>query len=234
MVRGRRSSFRVLLAVTAVAASGCAVKFAQRSPWDIQQIQQLSEQLEQFRTLAQMKSDEADRFRQAKAELDKRLSSEISDDNVTVGYDERGLVVRMLDQVLFDSGKAKLRQDASVVLDTVARVLNEQAAGQPIAVEGHTDNEPIKRSGWKDNWELSLARARAVLTRLVHDRGIDPSRVAAVGYGEYRPIASNETPQGRRLNRRVEIVVLPKAAPRAAPVTSREDAMRESGTTFTK
>ena len=213
---------KVGVVVVALMASGCAVKFAQRSPWDIQQIQQLSEQLEQFRTLAQMKSDEADRFRQAKAELDQRLSSEISDHNVSVGYDERGLVVRVLDQVLFDSGKAKLRQEAYPVLDKVARVLNQQAVGQPISVEGHTDNEPIKRSGWKDNWELSMARARAVLTYLVHERGIGPARVAAVGYGEYRSIASNDTADGRRMNRRVEVVVLPRGTTVRAPADAQE------------
>ena len=207
---------RTLLSVgLAVLMSGCAIKFSKRSPWDIQQLQTLSEQLEQFRTLAQLNADEANRLREAKAQLDRRLSSEISDKDISVGYDERGLVVRMLDQVLFDSGKATLRPEAHAVLDKVARVLNQEAGDQPIGIEGHTDNQPIKRSGWKDNWELSLARARAVLTYLVKERELAPTRVSAVGYGEYRPLASNHTPEGRRMNRRVEIVVLPKAAPKA-------------------
>lgn len=196
---------------------GCAVKFSQRSPWDIQQIQALSEQLEQFRTLAQLKSEEAQSLRQTKRALDGLESSDIS-----VGYDERGVVVRVLDTVLFDSGKAKLRKEAYAVLDQVANVLNDQAMSQPIAIEGHTDNEPIRHSGWKDNWELSLARARSVLTHLVQARGVAPTRVSAAGYGEYRPIASNDTAEGRRANRRVEIVVLPRGTTVRAPADAQE------------
>ena len=80
---------------------------------------------------------------------------------------------------------------------------------QPIGIEGHTDNQPIAKSGWKDNWELSLARARSVLTTLVA-HGVAPNRIAATGYGEYRPISSNDTAKGRAKNRRVEIVVWPQ------------------------
>ena len=220
----------ILTGVLGVAlASGCAVKFSQRSPWDIQQIQALSEQLEQFRTLAQLKSDEANSLKQTKSALDGLESSGIS-----VGYDERGVVVRVLDTVLFDSGKAKLRKEAYAVLDQVAEVLNNQAMNQPIAVEGHTDNEPIKRSGWKDNWELSLARGRSVLTYLVQaPRNVAPARVSAVGYGEYRPIASNDTADGRRMNRRVEIVVLPRGTTVRGPADA-EEASRSSNTVYRK
>ena len=201
--------------------SGCAVKFAQRSPWDIQQIQALSEQLEQFRTLAQLKAEEAESLRHAKAQLEQRLPSS----DISVGFDERGLIVRVLDTVLFDSGKAKLRKEAYAVLEQVAQVLNTDVVEQPIAVEGHTDNEPIKHSKWKDNQELSLARARSVLTCLVQERHVAPARVSTVGHGESRPIASNETPEGRRANRRVEIVVLPKGGTASqGPADSRDAA----------
>jgi chemotaxis protein MotB len=192
-------------------SSGCAVRFSQRSPWDIQQLQTLGTQVEQFKTLAQLKAEEVERLRQGKALLDAGLSSEISADEVTVGFDERGLVVRVLDRVLFDSGKAQLRPEAGQVLGKVAHILTDELVTQPISVEGHTDNIPIARSSWKDNWELSLARARAVLTTLVNDYGVQPNRVVAAGYGEYRPITTNETDDGRQQNRRVEIVVSPSA-----------------------
>ena len=211
MRRGNRQALgTVFLGVVAVAASGCAVKFSSRSPWDIQQLEALSNQLEQVRSLAQLKADEADQLRAAKAALEQRLSSQIASNDVSIGFDERGLVVRVLDQILFHSGKAALRHEATPVLDQVANVLNQELAGQAVGIEGHTDNEPIKRSGWKDNWELSLARARSVLTYLVSQSGVEPSRVSATGFGEYRPLASNATAEGRRTNRRVEIVVLPK------------------------
>ncbi len=220
----------LLMAATAVVMGGCAVRFSQRSPWDIQQLQALSDQLEQVRTLAQLNAEEADHLRQAKALLEKRLSSEIADQNIAVGFDDRGLVVRVMDLVLFDSGKAQLRNEAHPVLEKVSRILKEQVRAQPVSIEGHTDNEPIRHSGWKDNWELSLARARAVLTYLVKEQGLEPSRVSAAGFGEYHPVASNNTPEGRRQNRRVEIVVLPQRTAQA-PSGSEGAGSSESGTT---
>jgi len=190
-----------------LAGTGCALTFAKRSPWDIQQLAELSDQLEQFKTLARLKSDEADELRRAKDLLESRLGSS----DVSVGYDERGLVTRMLDRVLFDSGKAQLRRSAQPVLDKVAQVLQE-VPDQPIGVEGHTDNVPIKYSGWADNRALASARANAVVSYLVDKHGIAPSRLTAIGYGEARPIASNDTPEGRQQNRRVEIIILPKAS----------------------
>jgi chemotaxis protein MotB len=182
------------------------VHFAQRSPWDIEQLAQLSDQLEQFKTLARLKAEETDQLRTAKALLDERLDSS----QVSVGYDERGVVARMVDQVLFASGKAELRQRATAVLDQVAHVL-QQVPDQPVGIEGHTDNEPIKRSGWADNTALAVARANAVADYLAQQHGIERSRMTASGYGEARPIASNDTAAGRRKNRRVEIVILPQS-----------------------
>ena len=195
-----------VLGVGLMASAGCAVTFAKRSPWDIQQLAELSDQLEQFKTLARLKAEEADQLRKAKELLEQRLSSS----EASVGYDERGLVTRMLDQVLFDSGKAELRRSAYPMLDKVAKVLQE-VADQPVGVEGHTDNQPIKRSGWESNKALSIARANAVMDYLVQ-RGIDRSRLTAIGYGEEHPIASNETAAGRQENRRVEIIILPQSS----------------------
>jgi chemotaxis protein MotB len=192
--------------VMAVSTSGCALTFAKRSPWDIQQLAELSDQLEQFKTLARLKAEEADQLRRAKELLEQRLDAS----EVSIGYDERGLVARMLDAVLFDSGKAQLRKGAFAILDDVANVLQE-VAHQPVGVEGHTDNEPIRYSGWSSNKALSVARAEAVADYLVK-RGVDRGRLTTIGYGEERPIASNETKEGRQRNRRVEIILLPQSA----------------------
>ena len=194
-----------LLAST--ASTGCAVTLAKRSPWDIQQLAELSDQLEQFKTLARLKAEEADQLRQAKAFLEQRVGSS----DVSVGYDERGLVTRMLDRVLFDSGKAQLHRSAYPVLDKVAKVLQE-FPDQPVGVEGHTDNVPIKYSGWVDNKALSVARANAVVEYLVEKHELTPSRLTAIGYGEEHPIAGNETSAGRQQNRRVEIIILPQSS----------------------
>ena len=201
-----RRSLVGLAGLVLAVSTGCAINFAKRSPWDIQQLAELSDQLEQFKTLAQLKADEANQLRHAKELLEQRLGSS----EASVGYDERGLVTRMLDSVLFDSGKADLRSGAHRVLDKVVKVLQE-LPDQPIGVEGHTDNVPIKHSGWADNKALSVARANAVVQYL-QQQGVTAGRLTAIGYGEERPIASNGTAAGRQKNRRVEIVILPQSS----------------------
>lgn len=189
-----------------VVSSGCTLMVSKRSPWDIQRLEELSDELERFKTLAHLQQEEADRFRQAKAQLQDQVSSS----NVSVGYDERGLVTRLMDRVLFDSGKAQLRFPAYAVLDRVAGVLKNEVPDQPVAIEGHTDNESIKHSGWASNHELSVARANAVADYLVN-QGVTRNHLIVVGYGEDRPISVNDTVEGRQKNRRVEIVVMPKS-----------------------
>lgn len=196
-----------VVGVGLVAASGCAINFAKRSPWDIQQLAELSDQLEQFKTLARLKAEEADELRRAKALLEQRLTGS----EASIGYDERGLVTRLLDQVLFDSGKADLRRSAYPVLDKVAQVL-AQVPDQPVGIEGHTDSAPIKHSGWAGNDALSLARANAVRDYLAQKHGLDPNRLTAIGYGEAHPVAANDSAAGRQQNRRVELIILPQSS----------------------
>lgn len=202
-----RKMLGLLVGFALIGGAGCAVTFAKRSPWDVQQLAELSDQLDQFKTLARLKAEEADELRRAKDLLERRLSSS----EVSVGYDQRGVVARMLDQVLFDSGKAQLRRSAYGVLDRVAQVLQE-VSGQPIGVEGHSDNEAIKYSGWADNQALSHARAQAVATYLIDKHGIPASRLTVIGYGETWPIMPNDTAQGRSKNRRVEVIILPQSS----------------------
>lgn len=110
------------------------------------------------------------------------------------------------DRVLFNVGEAGIKEDAAPALSAIAAVI----AGIPndIAIEGHTDNVPISNSRYSSNWELSTARAASVLEFLVRDRGLSPSRFSVSGYAEFRPVAPNETPEGRARNRRVDIVIL--------------------------
>jgi len=176
--------------------AGCTIIFQKGRRSDVEKIQELSGQL--------------DELMQAKRLLEDRLKKEIADKQVRLEMAERGLVITFVADILFDSGKDKIKPGAYNVLDKVARVLSENIPEYNIGIEGHTDNQPIKYSGWKSNWELSTARALSVLHYLVDQKGLTPERVQAIGYGEYRPVASNDTVEGRKLNRRVEIVVLPK------------------------
>ena len=176
--------------------SGCTIIFQSGRRSDAEKIEKLSQQL--------------DELAQAKKLLEERLSREIGDKQVKLQMMEKGLVITFVADVLFDSGKAKVRAEAYPILDKVARVLQENVPDLNVGIEGHTDNVPIKHSGWKSNWELSTARALSVLHYLVDDKNILPERISAIGYGEYRPVASNDTAEGRAANRRVEVVILPR------------------------
>lgn len=190
-------SITLLLVVTiGISLSGCTLIFQKGRRSDVEKISQLKSKL----------SD----LERAKAELEARLQSEIDDNEVQVDMLEKGLVITFVSEVLFASGKAELRMDSLSKLEKVASVLKTTVSDLDVGIEGHTDNVPIKYSGWKSNWELSTARALSVLHHLEDKEGIDPTRLSATGYGEFHPVASNATKEGKQKNRRVEIVILPK------------------------
>ncbi|MBI4335413.1 MAG: OmpA family protein [Candidatus Omnitrophica bacterium] len=193
--------------ILAFAAAGCAVNLYSGRPSDKTKIGQLSGEVER---LQQLREKERQELQEAMELLEKRLKKEIDDKEVRLEMAERGLVITFVAEVLFDSGKAKIREGAYPILDKVAKVIRDKVYDREIGVEGHTDNEPIKFSGWKSNWELSTARATSVLHYLVEPGKLDPKKLSAIGYGEYRPIDSNETVEGRQKNRRVEVVIVPK------------------------
>ncbi len=186
----------VILVIFALA--GCTFIFQSGRRSDAQKIDDLSNQL--------------DELSQAKRLLEERLGQEISDKQVKLQMMEKGLVITVVGDLLFDSGKAKIRSEAYPLLDKVSTVLKDNMAGFNIGIEGYTDNVPIKHSNWKSNWELSTARSLSVLHYLVNEKGISPERLSAIGFGEYRPVSTEDTREGRKLNRRVEIVIQPKIA----------------------
>ncbi|MBI5233622.1 MAG: OmpA family protein [Deltaproteobacteria bacterium] len=136
-----------------------------------------------------------------------RLLQKLEDEGmVTVNQEKRGVVVGVAEQGVFAQGEAQMLADSMTALDEVAGLLKDMP--NQIRVEGHTDNVPIKTEKYPSNWELSSARAGAILKYLVEKHGINPSRLSVTGYGEYRPFASNDTAEGRAMNRRVDIVIL--------------------------
>lgn len=175
--------------------AGCTFIFQKGRRSDVQKIEELSNQL--------------DELSRSKSLLEQKLGAEINDKQIKLQMMEKGLVITVVGDLLFDSGKAKIRSEAYPLLDKVSSVLKDNMRQFNVGIEGHTDNAPIRHSGWKSNWELSTARALSVLHYLDKDQGISPERLSAIGYGEYRPVASNETKDGRKQNRRVEIVILP-------------------------
>lgn len=117
-----------------------------------------------------------------------------------------GIVIHLSDAVLFPPGQAELRPEAQRVLDGIAAIV--EPLPNPIRVEGHTDNTPPPPGSYPDNWELSAMRAINTVRYLTIVAGLPPQRLSAAGYGEYRPRASNDTLEGRRKNRRVDIVIV--------------------------
>jgi chemotaxis protein MotB len=145
-------------------------------------------------------------FGQIKHELEAYAQSHGFAKKVQTTIEARGLVIRVLtDDLLFASGQASLSPRSDALLSEIAQLL-QLAEGHPVAVEGNTDNVPIHGGTYPSNWELSTARASTVV-RFLLAKGVAPSRLTAVGYAEQRPVASDGTPEGRALNRRVEIVV---------------------------
>ncbi len=210
--------------VLLLGLTGCGVNFYAGRPSDVKRIHELAAQMDQIR---QQKEAEAQQLREAKALLEERLKKEIAQNQVKLEMAERGLVVTFVSEVLFDSGKAAIRPEAHEALAKVAEVIEQKVPDRDIGIEGHTDNEPIKVSGWKSNWELSTSRATSVL-HLLDEEGVNPAQMVASGYGEYRPVASNDLTEGRRKNRRVEIVILPKKlTKRELEVVRRAEAMEE-------
>jgi chemotaxis protein MotB len=136
---------------------------------------------------------------------------------VTVRRENMWLEIEINTDILFPSGAGAFAAEAAPVLDKLAEVL--KPFPNPIRVEGHTDNRPIRTQAFPSNWELSAARAASVVHEFTQ-AGIDPLRLEIVGFGEFHPRQPNDTVEGRNANRRVAILVLEEVAP-GAPVTAR-------------
>lgn len=127
------------------------------------------------------------------------------EDDIQLRLEERGVVLELPERILFDSGQAVLKEEFLPTLDILVELLEDLP--NQIIVEGHTDNIPISTFLYPTNWELSVARGVSVARYLVEEHEINPRRLVATGYGEYHPIDTNETPEGRARNRRVSLVI---------------------------
>ncbi|MCK9216514.1 MAG: OmpA family protein [Firmicutes bacterium] len=154
--------------------------------------------------------EEQEEFKKIYQELKDFLEENGLDNSVTLSLDERGLLIRFLDTVLFDFGRAEIKDEAKYIINMISDVIKD--SGKPMRIEGHTDNVPISTSRFPSNWELSTTRAVNVVKYVIELNDIEPWRISAAGYGEYHPIDTNETSIGRQNNRRVDIVILRREA----------------------
>jgi chemotaxis protein MotB len=149
---------------------------------------------------------ESEELSEIQVELQKVLEESKLDGEVKLEINERGLLIRFLENVLFDSGKDNLKPQAMVIIDKVSVILKE--TNRKILVEGHTDNVPIRTSKFPSNWELSTTRAVNVVKYMIDSNGIAAVRLSAAGYADQHPISENSSIEGRKNNRRVDMVIL--------------------------
>ena len=171
---------------------------------------------------------EKEQVTQQQRQIEDQMRAAIQSKDITISELQGKLTVNILDRVLFASGEAELKPEGEHVLAQVASVLNQHTNRQ-IYVIGHTDNVPIRASAFNrypSNWELSTARATAAVRYLTEKAGVGSAQLAAVGYGEFHPIADNSTAEGRARNRRIAIVVLPE---NFSPLENPVDAAAKNG-----
>jgi chemotaxis protein MotB len=184
------------------------------------------ERLAELQALVDELSKSKRKLEAAKAELEKKsgeyaqlasaLRSEIEEGRIELMELRGRTTVKMKDKILFASGSATIGTDGRTALRKVAEALRG-VQNRAIRVDGHTDNVPTGSSGpFPTNWELSSARALAVV-RFLQETGVDPTRLSAAGFGEFQPIAENDTADGKSLNRRIEITLVPLEGAVAVP-----------------
>ncbi len=211
-----KSAVIMFLAIFALSGCACIHKAERTDALEIENqnlrdriVQLQKEKAKEIEHVVKQKDKELSELEKAKLELEKALKKEIENYKAKLELTERGLVITFLSEVFFDSGKDAIREAGKESIRRVAEVLNRDVPGSIVAIEGHTDNQSIKYSDWKTNWELSSARALAVLHYFIDECEVVPTRLSANGYGEFRPVAVNDTEENMQKNRRVEIVILP-------------------------
>lgn len=173
-----------------------------------QQKGRAADQVEAAKKLAELKAQAEARQKQF-AELMSKLQKLVDTGKLQVEIRNGLMLVKLSDAILFDSGKADLKASGKATLKELAQVLTG-IEGRKFQVAGHTDNEPLsKKSRFKDNWALSTARAVEVVNFMIKDGGLPAERVSAAGWADQMPIAKNDDEEGRKQNRRIEVVLLP-------------------------
>lgn len=151
-------------------------------------------------------TDSSNEFTNLRTELLQAIKDDKFKDKLYITIEDKGLVISVSNDILFESGKADVKDDMKETLEIIARLINRLS--NPIQVEGYTDNIPVHNSRYTSNWQLSAERAANVVQYLIDNYDVKPQRLTAIGYGEYSPVASNDTAEGRERNRRISITIL--------------------------
>lgn len=167
---------------------------------------------------------ELNKLEKLQEEVEEYLEKNNLQGQIEMELEAKGLVIRFKDNVLFDPGKATIKEGSFAVLTFLSDLLTtEELINEEIRVEGHTDNVPNNSAQYPSNWELSTARATNVVRYFIEESSFTPGRLSAAGYSEYHPISSNDSAEGRSANRRVDIVVITKVTTEDADAIETND-----------
>lgn len=172
-------------------------------------ISNLENELSSLKKLTQTQKAELERMADQASELEKQLAEEIKLGQIRLKKFHNKLIINIDDRISFDSGSSDLKKEIFPALEKITQILVKYPENT-IMVEGHTDNIPIKTKKFRDNWQLSTERALSVLDYILKSNNLNKSRFGAAGYAEFNPIVPNDTPENRSLNRRVDIVLIPR------------------------
>lgn len=160
-------------------------------------------------TEEQLKELQLEKAKEVAENIDQFMQDKGIEEEIEIKYSLNYVKLTLPGETLFGSGQATLKRDAYDVADAIGQIINEEKfADFSMQIEGHTDNVPINTSYFPSNWELSAARAIAVGKYIIEAQGIDPTKIVTAGYGEYVPIAPNDTPENKAKNRRVEVKIV--------------------------
>lgn len=201
----------VFVAAVMLVSSGCAhnQELVKSNLRQRAIIESLSNEIDRLNADIERLAQSEDSLAQMKTELEMKLTEQMANGDLNVSMEDRGIVVTILNKILFEPGRSDLKSSAAAVLASLADTIHSLADDQMLYVEGHTDSDPIKYSKFRSNWELSVARSAEVVHYFIDSCKIDPEKLAICGYGQYHPVASNDTVEGKAKNRRVEIIISP-------------------------
>lgn len=150
--------------------------------------------------------EEGTKYEDLAAKLNEIIEQNSLTDEIKIREEDRGIVLEVDESILFDSGKAEIKDSSIHVLDTIATIIQE--TDNEIVAEGNTDNVPVNNAKYRSNWELSTERSLSIVRYLIEQKNINPNRISLKGYGEFNPIVPNDSDENRAKNRRVDILVV--------------------------
>jgi len=175
----------------------------------MREVSNLNQELDRLKQLTKSQKAELERLKAQEKELAQQLEQEIQNGEIRLKKFHDKLTINIDNRISFDSGSAKLKKAVFPAFQKIAKILANYPENR-IVIEGHTDNDPIARGRFKDNWDLSAERALSVLRYLLKNKDLDPKRFSAAGYAEFQPLVPNDSASNKGLNRRVDIVLLPR------------------------